>query len=326
MLRLLRISRSHSALLYALVMMFAPAALAQESAEPPVPPPPPRPSPYSLPFQLRPVVAVTVLRSDTSLGFYENGAGVGGVTVATTLLAGLRIAGTGSSPGTGFMPLLRLALSGDSPPSGVGGVALVNPLLGASYAMSFGGGFRGSAFFGVTLPLGMGGGDAPSPSAVDARTRGLTARASMDNALFAVNDFTLIPGLDFAWVAHGTTVQLEATLLQLTRTRGGAAQPERAKTNATFGIHVGYYFAPLLSVGGELRYQRWLNATPAVDKDTTGTLIDNLTFAVGPRLHIPIARGVVMHPAVCYARGLDKPLAAATPNYHILQADIPVVF
>jgi len=72
---------------------------------------------------------------------------------------------------------------------------------------------------------------------------------------------------------EGFTLQAEATLFQLWRVRGEKAQQEASKTNFTSGVH------PLLlrsrAVGGlDVRYQRWLNAPIAIDKDTTGTRVD----------------------------------------------------
>ncbi len=214
----------------------------------------------------------------------------------------------------------------DSPPLGNGGLAIVNPLVGASYAILLGGGLRASAFLGFTVPIGMGGGDSPDAGVANSRAKGPAARAAMDNALFAVNDFTVIPGIDVAYVAHGLTVQLEATLFQLTRVRGSARQHEATKTNLTSGLHVGYAPIPVLSFGADLRYQRWLNAPIAVDNDKTDTLVDTMTIAVGPRLHVKIGESMWLRPGLAYARALDKPLAAATPNYHIVQVDVPFVF
>src|SRR5260370_2100549 len=109
--------------------------------------------------------------------------------------------------------MVKLQVVNALPPSpATGGFAFVNPLLGAAYAMKFGAGFRGSAFVGVTLPVGMGGGDTPDKGALDARTVGPVVRALMDNSLFAVNDVAEIPGFDFAYVADGFTAQIEATL------------------------------------------------------------------------------------------------------------------
>ncbi|HEY0711359.1 MAG TPA: hypothetical protein VGF45_01700, partial [Polyangia bacterium] len=55
------------------------------------PPPAPPPPPYSLPFQLRPVTVGNVLRSDTTMAFYENAKGEAGESVASMLLASYKL-------------------------------------------------------------------------------------------------------------------------------------------------------------------------------------------------------------------------------------------
>jgi hypothetical protein len=267
---------------------------------------------------------VSAVRSDTSFAKYENANAVGGFAVATTFLASYKVPGTGPK-GFGLAPLVRVAMVNDSPPAGAGGFAFVNPLVGATYAVSLGGGFRAAGFLGATVPIGMGGGNTPDKGLVDARNAGVSARMAMDNALFAVNDFTVIPGVDVAYVSSGFTVQAEATLFQLTRVRGAAAQPESSKTNFTAGLHAGWFATDTVSIGAELRYQRWLNAPIAVDKDPTGTLVDNLSFAIGPRPHFPVGESTWIRPGVSFARGADKPLAGAA-NEDVVQVDVPVVF
>lgn len=288
----------------------------------------PKPAPVSLPWQVRPIGAATVLRSDTSLAFYENAASQRGTTVASLLTAAYRIPGTGPAT-AGLAPFVRVAFVADSPPQGRGaksGATLVNPLVGAAYAFKLERGFRLNAFLGATIPIGGGGGDTPDVRAANARSKGLNARAQLENALFAVNDFTLVPGFGAAWVGGGLTVQAELTLLQLMRVRGDAVQKESMKTNFTSGLHVGYFVLPQLSIGTELRYQRWLKAPLAVDADTTHASRDTLSFAVGPRVHIKLGEVGWLRPGIAYQRGLDKPLAAATPNYHIVQFDLPLFF
>lgn len=273
---------------------------------------------------MRPVLSLTVLRSDTSLASYENGLAQHGLTVATMLTAAYRIPSTGG-PGTGLAPLVRLALVTDSPlPNARGGTALVNPLLGVGYAVKTDFGMRFNAFFGATVPVGAGGGNSPDAGTVAARQRGLNARAQLDNALFAVNDFTVIPGLSAAYVAHDFTAQAEITLLHLMRVRGERAQPEASKTNLTMGLHLGYFLIPELSIGSELRYQRWLNAPFAVEKDPTDVTRDNLTGVLGPRAHFKVG-DVWLRPGISYGRGLDKPLSAPG-DYHFVQFDLPAIF
>lgn len=285
------------------------------------------PAPYSVPWQLRPIVAPTVLRAETSAAFYEDSAGRGGTTLATIFTGSYKVPGTGPAS-AGLAVIARMAIVGDDPAPGNrarGALTFVNPLLGAAYAVKLAGGFRLNAFLGATLPVGGGGGDTPSPGAQNSRVKGVNARAQMDNALFAVNDFTLIPGIGAAYVAHGLTVQVEATLLHLMRVRGEAVQKEASKTNLTMGLHVGYFVTSFLSVGAELRYQRWLNAPFAVEKDASEASRDTLSVAIGPRAHIKLG-SLWLRPGIAYQRGLDKPLAAATPNYHIVQFDLPLFF
>lgn len=320
---------SMSALLGAVSVSFVARAEESEVATAPVDPPAPKPAPYSLPWQLRSVSAGNVLRSDTSAAFYEDTASKGGATLVTMLLASYKIPGTGGA-GEGLAPLLRLAAVNDSPPAGNGGLTLVNPLVGASYALKLGSDVRLAAFFAATIPIGGGGGDSPNPGSANSRSKGIFARASMDNAMFAVNDFTLIPGIGAAYVAHRLTVQVEATLLELIRVRGDAVQHEATKTNLTAGLHVGYFVLDSLSIGADLRYQLWLNAPIAIDtqrevmKNNSG--MDNATFALGPRYHAKIGDSMWLRPGVSYGRGLDKPTSGATPNYHIVQLDIPFQF
>ncbi len=106
----------------------------------------------------------------------------------------------------------------------------------------------------------MGGGDTPSAGALDARKEGINVRVDMDNPIFAVNDFAVNGGLDVAYVDHGFTAQAEATVGQLWRVRGAQNQQEADKAVLTSGVHIGYFLAPLLSLGAELRYQYWINA------------------------------------------------------------------
>ncbi|MBL8607058.1 MAG: hypothetical protein JNL38_07050 [Myxococcales bacterium] len=305
----------------------APPAPAPEPAPAPAPAPQkPAPPPYSVPWQLRPIVAPRVLRAESSLAFYEDAAGKGGFTDATLVTAAYRIDGTGPAT-AGLAPVVRWGFVTDDPAPGNktrGGFVMVNPLVGAAYALKLGAGMRANAFFGATIPVGGGGGDSPDPGSLNSRQKGLNSRAQLDNAMFAVNDFTVIPGASVAYVDHGVTVQVEATLLHLMRVRGDAQQPEASKTNSTMGLHVGYFVVPQLSIGGELRYQRWFNAPFAVERDRTGRSRDTATFAIGPRAHFKLGSVGTIRPGVSYQRGLDRPFAASTPNYHVVQLDVPL--
>lgn len=297
----------------------SPAATAVTTATPGTPATPaPPPPPYSIPWQLRPVAAANALRSDTAIAFYDNGMGASGSTVASMFLASYKVTPS-------LAPMVRLGVSQNDGPAMVpDGTSFVNPIVGATFAKRIDS-IRWAAFLGATIPIGSGGGNSPDPGAAAANAAGIRARSAMDNAMFAVNYFTAIAGGGIAYVDHKLTVQLEATLLQLFRVRGDTApsSPDSTRTNSTVGLHAGYFILPVLSVGGELRYQRWLSSpTPA--PNFSGANVDTLTMAIGPRAHFQVGKGLWLRPGLAYARGLDMPLT--TSSYNMIQVDVPFVF
>jgi hypothetical protein len=299
----------------------------------------PKPPPYSLPWQLRPVVAATVFRSDTAVAFYKNPTTEkSGFTVASMLLGSYKVT-------ENFAPMVRLGLVGNSPPEGsnTGGMTpkpikgktnFLNPVLGATYALKPAKPLRLAFFLGVTIPVGGGGGDTPDPSAAAANAAGIRARSAMDNAMFSPNDFTIFPGVGFAYVAGGFTAQVEGTLLQLMRVKGkDNPATDASKTNLTMGLHLGYFVLPMLSFGGEIRHQRFLSTPKAVEADDNPAntpalepqgLRDTTTFAIGPRGHFKFTNSIWFRPGVAFAMGLDNPLKDA--KYKIVQLDLPFSF
>jgi outer membrane biosynthesis protein TonB len=304
--------------------MTAPVEAAAETPVEEVKPPPP--PPYSLPFGLRPVVAGNVVRSDTAFGFYENPAnGESGSAVVSMLLGSYKVTDE-------LAPMLRLGIVSNSPPDAPAGapvpapdsaVSFLNPVIGATYALKLGKEFKLAPFLGIALPLGSGGGNTPDAAQVAARGAGIPTRSAMDNAMFAVNDLVIFPGVGFAYVNHGFTAQVEATLLQLTQVVGDeSAQPDSSRTNFTTGVHVGYFFVPQFSFGAELRHQRWLSTPAAVKANSKAR--DTSTFAFGPRVHIKLAEKMFLRPGLSFAMPLDDPMAAN--KYKVVQLDIPFIF
>ena len=284
-------------------------------------------APYSLPFQQRPVIAASAIRSDTSFGAYENTLGQKGFAVISELSGSWRVPGTGSAPATGLTPFAKFTVVGDAPPgTATGGFAFVNPLVGAWYAFSSGSGLRASAFAGVTIPVGEGGGDTPNKGQLDARAVGPVIRAGMDNTLFAVNDVSLIPGFDIAYVADGLTLQAEANLCELLRVRGAEAQLEASRTAFTGGVHAGYFVTDFLSIGVEFRIQWWLDPPFAVESHKPNTSYDLTSVGVGPRLHFKLGPDVWIRPGVAFTRGFDPPMTPKAFNDDVVQLDVPVVF
>jgi len=302
-----------------LLLAIAGGASAQAPAEGAAPAPPP---PYSIPWQLRPVAVANVVRSDTALAFYENPmSGKSGSTVASMLLASYKVT-------PDFAPLVRLGILSNSPPSGSGDSAFnfINPVVGATYALKLSPDLKLAPFLGLAIPVGGGGGDMPEPANAAANGAGILARSAMDNAMFAVDYFTVFPGVGFAYVNHGLTAQVEVTLLELLRVRGKnhPAGADAARTNFTAGLHLGYFFIPQLSVGAELRHQRWLSTPKFVDADPTKASRDNTTVSIGLRAHFKLNDTMWLRPGIAYARPLDDPMDAQ--KYNILQLDVPFVF
>ncbi len=217
-------------------------------------------------------------------------------------------------------PLVRLGfVQNTAPGAAPDGQSFVNPIVGVTYARPAGP-FRLAGFAGVTIPIGSGSTGTPANSgAAGANAAGIQARSGMDNAMYAVNYFTAIGGLDAAYVAHGFTAQVEVTILQLARVRTSTGDSSR--TNSTAGLHLGYFVIPQLSLGGELRYQRWLSDAAPVKANPANR--DMVTAAIGPRAHFKLGKNW-FRPGISYARGLDKPLT--TLSYNMVQIDLPFVF
>lgn len=302
-----------------------------------------KPPPYSIPWKLRGAIPATAIVSDTQLARYEDAQGNGGLATVETVLASYKIIPELSA-------MARLGFVQNTAPAAPNaaftnsGAAFLNPVIGGLYGLKLDD-FRLGLFLGVALPLGSGGGDAPDPFARIARTQ-VYARAAMDNAMFAVNDLVVFPGVGFAYVKSGLTLQAEVTLLELLRMRARddtkpGYQEETDKTNLTSGLLVGYFVIPALSFGAELHYQRWLNAPAALTKaldtpcppagscralELTRSARDQASFTVGPRLHLELGDGVWIRPGIAYERGIDWPMSAASSNYHNVQVQIPVTF
>ena len=125
-----------------------PAATAVASANTaPAAAPAPPPPPYSLPWQLRPVGAVNVVRSDTAFAIYDNGMGAKGNTVATMLLGSYKVTPS-------LAPMVRLGfVQNDAPATAADGTSFINPIIGATYARKVDA-IRWAAFLGATVPIG----------------------------------------------------------------------------------------------------------------------------------------------------------------------------
>ena len=293
----------------------APAS-AQKMSEPPTVAA--KPAPYSLPWLLRPAIPASVVRLDETMAFYRDPVSVAsGASYLTGLIVTWK-----ASPN--WVPVFRQVFVHNDAPSGgrdVSGSGFSNPLLGVSHLRPFGRGWRFSGFLATAIPIGSGGGDSPDQGAAAAMAAAIPARSAMDNALFAVNYWTVIGGLGLARLTSGLTLQAEATVLQLTRARGPDTQ-DGGRTNLTAGLHAGHFFSPRVSVGAEVRLQRWMTNAAPVRKDEAAR--EQLTFGIGPRFHFKVAGKHWLRPGLSYTRALDDPMAQK--GYDIVQIDVPFAF
>jgi hypothetical protein len=262
-----------------------------------------------MPWQLRPAAAPNILRLDTSIDSFQDApSGERGTTIASLLFAGYRMTES-------LIAFARLAVAGLHT-ADTSAQIFGNPAFGGSYFVALPHGFRLAFLVAMAIPVGD-----RDRLAIAVGRAAQSARAVMDNAMFALNDVAFFTGVDAAWVGHNLTVQVEATVFELVRAQGQAIQAEYAKTNFTTGLFIGYFPLRWASVGIELRYQRWLSPPRSLAAD--GSAIDNLTLAGGVRFHARAGR-TWLRPGIAYSRALDNPLLAT--DHNLLQIDLPVFF
>lgn len=206
-------------------------------------------------------------------------------------------------------------------PAGAAASAFSNPLLGINYFRPLGGGWRFTGFFASTIPVGSGGGDDPDSAKAAAQTAAMPARSSMDNALYSVNYWTVIGGLGLARITPSLTLQAEATVFPLTRARGPDTQ-DKSRTNFTAGLHAGHFFSPRVSLGAEVRLQRWLTNAAPVRSDPSAR--EQLTFGVGPRFHFKVGEKRWLRPGLSYTRAFDDTMKRN--GYDVVQLDVPFAY
>jgi hypothetical protein len=306
--------------------MLSGVAQAQEPTTAPVAPEaapatPAKPPPYSLPWQLRPVAPANVVRLDSSYGFYKNPANdTSGSALVSTLLGSYKVI-------PDLAVSARVGLVDNSPPTLTPPIAhktdILNPVLGGLYGIKLAPNLKLGLFLGLTLPVGSGGGTNGSLGKKGAIGAGINTRSAFDNAMFAIDYFTVFPGVDFAFVQSGFTLQAEATVFKLSKVRGPATEDD-SNVNFTTGLHAGYFVTPFLSVGAELRHQRWLSTPMAVKNDKTDSIRDTTTFAIGPRFHFKLSDSTWFRPGVSLTLPIDDPMKKA--DYTIVQLDLPISF
>jgi hypothetical protein len=292
----------------------AAAEARRDAPEADLPPAAPAPQPYVSPSIGRSVSPGTGVRFDTTTAPFQAN-GQTSVASAFFLSGSYKINdAAGVNVRTGFDRVGQPGMADK--------VGFLNVSLGGMYSWKLGRPFRLATSLGVWLPVGSGGGNSGDQDLVAAHKATSLARSAMEGATFSVNDFTIQPAVDFAYVDHGLTVQLGVAVSAAIRARGEEQQKDALKSNSTWGLSLGYFLLPQLSLGAELRYQRYLSTPSSVEKDPTTR--QNLSAAGGVRGHVKLAQNVTLRPGVSYAHGLAGPVEKN--GYHIVQLDIPVSF
>lgn len=264
---------------------------------------------YSLPWGLRPAIAPNALRSDSSYAVSDPTK-----TFVSTLLGGAKFA-----PNLGAYG--KIALTHNNPVTGPTANAVSNPFFFLLYTPEVAKGMRLPVMFGFTLPVGSGGGDNPDVPDKAAQAAAIPTRSAMENALYAVNFFTLTQGVGYAWIKDRLTLQVEATLLESIRARGGQVEKDAFRLNSTYGAHAGYAVLDMLTLSVEVRYQCWLtNAAPVKVADSNR---DTLTLGGGVRMNIPVGK-ITLRPGFAYFAPLDDPMRKS--NTQLFTFDLPILF
>ncbi|HEY2744875.1 MAG TPA: hypothetical protein VGL86_09645 [Polyangia bacterium] len=293
----------------------APDAVVHAEPPPPAAVAPPSPIDYSLPIGLRSVFAGTGARLDSSFALSHDVTNAGVFTEASVL-------GVSYAVRRGLAIGAKFAWVANQPPNGPAQTTVSNLALGATLTLPLPHRILLAPFLGLTLPIGMGGGNSPNTAALAADAAGVNVRAVGDNSLFAIDELAIGGGLGAAFIAHRVTVQAEVTVGEFIRVRGDQFFPDAERTAMNAGVHVGYSPLRALSFGAEFRSVVWLSTPEIVISDPTQR--DTLAVAAMVRGHFKMGARMSIHPGISYTRGLTGQLASN--GYNIVGLDIPVAF
>jgi hypothetical protein len=198
---------------------------------------------------------------------------------------------------------------------------ILNPSFGLVFAVPLGTLFRFAASTAIGLPIATGG-EAGDTSGMVLQRQAALARSAMENNAFIPNNLGAPTGVSVAFVHGGVTAQLDTTMIPAGRVKGPDAEPAGITLNSTSGFFFGYFVIPEISVGFELRYQRFILAPPVAERDPTAR--DNLTAGAGGRLEIELSYTTRMRPGICFSTGLVGHVEQQ--SYRMLQFDVPISF
>jgi hypothetical protein len=279
------------ALALAAVLFATPARAQAPSPDEPAPPPAPTP------------VGVTGTLSN-SLVLRQNPSQATLITVASGAYAWT----------PAFSTFARVGTVHNTSSDEASATGLANPALGASLSFDLGKHFKVGGQSGVTLPIGTGGGDSPSPAAFRAWTNSI----DWGGAMFAVNHVDVFNGVRAAYVYEGLTLSFETTLHELVRVRGAAVDPigPTASVTGTTAM-VSYAFFPQLTLSSALAETRFWNTPPYIAQSPDSRV--DYFFVAGVSTALKLG-ALEIDPGLIYARALDLPLSAQ--KFQVVELDL----
>jgi hypothetical protein len=189
-----------------------------------------------------------------------------------------------------------------------------NPALGASVLFPVTKSLSIGGLSGVTIPVGSGGGNSPSPAALRAWTNSI----DWGGAMFAVNHVDIFAGVHAQYSLDRLTLQFDSTLHELLRVRGQETDPIGAAATVTgTTATVSYAVLPQLSFSTALSETRVWNTPTYVVVDPNSRV--DYFFSAGVSTDVKIGRTDVT-PGLVYARALDLPLSGQ--GFQVAELDL----
>jgi hypothetical protein len=178
-----------------------------------------------------------------------------------------------------------------------------NPAVGAIFKTRWGGHLQLALLAGTTVPVGSGGGDAPThPDALQAMLNG----TDWGGPMFGPNHLDVFEGFRLTATVERLTLRLRSTLHPALRVR--ATKTDRLGPRVIFtssGLFAGYTPLAWLSIFGELAETRFLNRPAFLGADPAGRS-DHYAVA-GLALDFPVGGVRHLQPTISFARAIDAP-------------------
>ncbi len=167
---------------------------------------------------------------------------------------------------------------------------------------------------GVSIPVGSGGGNAPSAGMLRAWCNSI----DWGGVMFAVDHLDVQAGLNATFLAGPLSLRMESTLHQLVRVRGEKADVLGSSATVTSSTAtVSYSLLSKVTVSSGLSETRFWN-TPKAIQDSPASRVDYY-YIGGISTDLRVA-GVGVTPSLLYARALDLPLR--DEKFQVVELDL----